>query len=120
MKFIDIINEEKDDDLTDKERKKIELIYKTFKTGKYRVDDLIYTYILPDEYWTSKDKETGDLLIILTMNPQQKMKLYATLDNGVPSKGYGSEVETQYHHLHNNGKEKVKKIFERFNMDIIF
>jgi hypothetical protein len=114
------INEQKDDDLTDKERKKIELIYKTFKTGKYRVDDLIYTYILPDEYWTSKDKETGDLLIILTMNPQQKMKLYATLDNGVPSKGYGSEVETQYHHLHNNAKEKVKEIFERFNIDIIF
>ena len=87
---------------------------------KYKVDDLIYTYILPDEYWTSKDKETGDLLIILTMNPQQKMKLYATLDNGVPRIGHGTEVEREYHHLHNQSKEKVKEKFERFNIEIIF
>jgi hypothetical protein len=114
------INEEKDNNLTDKDRKKIELIYGLFKTGKYKVDDLIYTYVLPDEYWTSKDKETGDLLIILTMNPQQRMKLYATLDNGVPSKGHETEVEREYHHLHNQAKEKIKQKFERFNIEIIF
>jgi hypothetical protein len=114
------INEEKDNNLTDKDRKKIELIYGLFKTGKYKVDDLIYTYVLPDDFWTSNDDETGDLIVVLTMNPQQRMKLYATLDNGVPSKGYGTEVETQYHHLHNHAKEKVKEKFHRFNIDIIF
>jgi hypothetical protein len=120
MKFIDIINEERYNNPTDKDRKKMELIYGLFKTGKYRVDDIIYTYVLPDEFWTSNDDETGELIVVLTMNPQQRMKLYATLDNGVPSKGYGTEVETLYHHLHNHAKEKIKEKFQRFNIDIIF
>jgi len=120
MKLLDIINEEKDNNLTKKDKKKIELIYGLFKTGKYKVDDLIYTYVLPDDYWTSNDDESGELIIVLTMNPQQRMKLYATMDNGNLSLSPGTEVETQYHHLHNNAKEMIKKKFARFNIDIIF
>ena len=115
MKLLDIINEEKDNNLTDKDRKKIELIYGLFKTGKYQVDDLTYTYVLPDDYWTSNDDESGELIIVLTMNPQQRMKLYASMENG-----HKTEEETQYHHLHNNAKERIKKKFARFNIDIIF
>jgi len=115
MKLLNIINEEKDNNLTEKDRKKIELIYGLFKTGKYQVDDLTYTYVLPDDYWTSNDDESGELIIVLTMNPQQRMKLYASMENG-----HKTEVETQYHHLHNNAKERIKKKFARFNIDIIF
>jgi hypothetical protein len=115
MKLLDIINEEKDNNLTEKDRKKIELIYGLFKTGKYQVDDLTYTYVLPDDYWTSNDDERGELIIVLTMNPQQRMKLYASMENG-----HKTEVETQYHYLHNNAKERIKKKFARFNIDIIF
>jgi len=120
MKLLDIINEEKDNNLTDKGRKKIELIYGLFKTGKYEVDDLIYTYVLPDDFWTSNDDETGELIIVLTMNPQQTMRLYTSLRKPDGSLTYPTPVETEYRHLHNDAKDRIKKKFARFNIDIIF
>jgi hypothetical protein len=120
MKLLDIINEEKDNNLTEKNRKKIELIYGLFKTGKYEVDDLIYTYVLPDDFWTSNDDESGELIIVLTMNPQQTMRLYTSLRKPDGSLTHPTPVEKEYRHLHNDAKDRVKKKFARFNIDIIF
>jgi hypothetical protein len=120
MKLFNIINEEKDNNLTEKDRKKMELIYGLFKTGKYRVDDLTYIYVLPDEFWTSNDDETGDLIIVLTMNPQQTMRLYTTMMGRNGQMTHPTPVEKEYRHLHNDAKDRVKKKFARFNIDIIF
>jgi hypothetical protein len=123
MKLLDIINEEeKDNNLTEKDRKKIELIYGLFKRGKYTVDDILYNYVLPDEYWTSNDDETGELVVVLTMDPTQKMKLYAKMrkeDGNL----YHREVPvmaTQYASLYDDAKRRIKDKFERYNIQIIF
>jgi hypothetical protein len=114
--------EEKDNELTDKDRKKIELIYKLFKRGKYTENDIIYNYVLPDEYWTSNDDETGELIVVLTMDPTQKMKLYSTMrkeDGNL----YHHEVPvraTQYASLYDDAKRRIKDKFERYNIQIIF
>ena len=120
MKLLDIINEEKDNNLTDKGRKKIELIYGLFKTGKYQVDDLTYTYVLPDDFWTSNDDETGELIVVLTMNPQQTMKLYTSMMKRDGTMSYPTLVEKEYRHLHNDAKDRIKKKFARFNIDLVF
>jgi hypothetical protein len=116
------LNEEKDNNLTIKDRKKIELIYKLFKRGKYTENDILYNYVLPDEYWTSNDDETGELIVVLTMDPTQKMKLYAKMrkeDGNL----YHREVPvqaTQYASLYDDAKRRIKEKFERFNIEIVF
>ena len=114
------LNEEMDNNLTEKNNKKIELIYKLFKTGKYQVDDLTYTYVLPDDFWTSNDDESGELIIVLTMNPQQTMKLYTSIKKQDGTMSHPIPVEKEYHHIHNHAKDRIKKKFEQFGIDIIF
>lgn len=121
MKLLDIINEEKNYDgnnLTEKDRKKAKLIYDTFKTGKYKVDDLIYRYELPDEYWISKDEE-GNPVVVLTMHPEQKMKLYATMSDWVGDK-HELPVDRQYKSLYTAAEGRIEKKFQQFNVEIIF
>ena len=121
MKLLDIINEEKNYDgnnLTEKDRKKAKLIYDTFKTGKYKVDDLIYRYELPDEYWISKDEE-GNPVVVLSMQPVQKMKLYATLTFKSGDK-HEVPVDRQYKSLYTDAEGRIEKKFQQFNVDIIF
>jgi len=114
--------EEEDNELTEKDRKKIKLIYGLFKRGKYTVDDIMYNYVLPDEYWTSNNKETGELIVVLTMDPTQKMKLYAKMrkeDGNI----YHREVPvkaTQYASLYDDAKKRIKEKFEGFNIEIVF
>ena len=120
MKLLDIINEEKDNNLTNKDRKKAELIYKTFKTGKYKDDDsMVYRYILPDDYWMSNDDESGTIIIVLTMNPTQTLNLYAVFPRP-DGKTYDHYVDKVHASLYNDAKRKIKKKFEQFNVDIIF
>ena len=114
------INEEMDNNLTEKNKKKIELIYKLFKTGKYQVDDLTYTYVLPDDFWTSNDDESGELIIVLTTNPQQTMKLYTSMKKPDGTMSRPIPVEKEYHHIHNHAKDRIKKKFDQFGIDIIF
>jgi len=115
------INEE-EDNITEKDRKKIELIYGLFKRGKYTVDDILYNYVLPDEYWIYDRNDTGELVIVLTMDPTEKMKLYAKIrkeDGNL----YHREVPvqaTQYAYLYDDAKKRVKEKFERFNIEIVF
>ena len=114
--------EEEDNDLTEKDRKKIELIYGLFKRGKYKVDDIFYNYVLPEDYWTSNNKETGELIVVLTMDPTQKMKLYAKIKKE-DGNLYHREVPveaTQYASLYDDAKKRIKEKFERFNIEIVF
>jgi len=114
--------EEEDNDLTEKDRKKIELIYGLFKRGKYTVDDIFYNYVLPEEFWTSNNKETGELIVVLTMDPTQKMKLYAKIKKE-DGNLYHREVPveaTQYASLYDDAKKRIKEKFERFNIEIVF
>jgi hypothetical protein len=116
------LNEEIDNDLTEKDRKKIELIYGLFKRGKYKVDDIFYNYVLPEEFWTSNNKETGELIVVLTMDPTQKMKLYAKIKKE-DGNLYHREVPveaTQYASLYDDAKKRIKEKFERFNIEIVF
>ena len=119
MKLLDIIKEEADNNLTPKMRKKANLIYKTFKTGKYQVDDMTYRYELPDEYWLSNDDESGNPVVVLTMHPEQKMKLYSTMTNWSGEK-HEFPVDTQYSHLYRGARERIEKKFQQFNVDIVF
>ena len=117
-----INEEEEDNDLTEKDRKKIELIYGLFKRGKYTVEDILYNYVLPEEYWTSNNKETGELIVVLTMDPTQKMKLYAKIKKE-DGNLYHREVPveaTQYASLYDDAKKRIKEKFERFNIEIVF
>lgn len=115
------INEE-EDNITEKDRKKIELIYGLFKRGKYTVDDILYNYVLPDEYWIYDRNDTGELVIVLTMDPTQKMKLYAKIKKE-DGNLYHREVPvqaTQYTSLYDDAKKRIKEKFERFNIEIVF
>ena len=116
------INEEEDNNITEKDRKKIELIYGLFKRGKYTVEDILYNYVLPDEYWIYDRNETGELIVVLTMNPTQKMKLYAKIKKE-DGNLYHREVPvqaTQYASLYDDAKKRIKEKFERFNIEIVF
>ena len=115
------INEE-ENNITEKDRKKIELIYGLFKRGKYTVDDILYNYVLPDEYWIYDRNETGELIVVLTMDPTQKMKLYAKIKKE-DGNLYHREVPvqaTQYASLYDDAKKRIKEKFERFNIEIVF
>ena len=113
------LNEEKDNNLTNKDRKKIELIYKLFKTGKYKDDSMVYRYILPDDYWTSNDDESGELIVVLTMNPTQTLNLYGVFPRP-DGKTYDHYVDKVHASLYNEVKRRVKEKFERFNIEIVF
>ena len=116
------INEEEDNNITEKDRKKIELIYGLFKRGKYTVEDILYNYVLPDEYWIYDRNETGELIVVLTMDPTQKMKLYAKIKKE-DGNLYHREVPvqaTQYASLYDDAKKRIKDKFERFNIEIVF
>ena len=115
------INEE-ENNITEKDRKKIELIYGLFKRGKYTVEDILYNYVLPDEYWIYDRNETGELIVVLTMDPTQKMKLYAKIKKE-DGNLYHREVPvqaTQYASLYDDAKKRIKEKFERFNIEIVF
>jgi hypothetical protein len=117
-----INEEEEDNNLTDKDRKKIELIYGLFKRRKYTLEDILYNYVLPEEYWIYDKSESGLLVVVLTMDPTQKMKLYAKMrkeDGNL----YHREVPvmaTQYASLYDEAKRRIKDKFERHNIQIIF
>jgi len=114
--------EEEDNNLTEKDRKKIELIYGLFKRGKYKVDDIFYNYVLPEEYWIYDKRKSGELVVVLTMDPTQKMKLYAKMrkeDGNLYHREVPVEA-TQYASLYDDAKKRIKEKFERFNIEIVF
>ena len=104
-----------EDDLTNKDRKNIKILYNFFKTGRYTDDDLTYEYVLPDEYYVSIDDETGIPVVILTMNPTQTLDLFMVL-----TKTYIPKVDKEYNNLYKDVKRRIKHKFNSYGIDIIF
>jgi hypothetical protein len=104
-----------EDDLTNKDRKNIKILYNFFKTGRYTDDDLTYEYVLPDEYYVSIDDETGIPVVILTMNPTQTLDLFMVL-----TKTYLPKVDKEYNNLYKDTKRRIKQKFNSYGIDIIF
>ena len=124
MKFTDIINEIRvmsvGDCVSEKQFKKAKLLYTTFKTGKFTIEDggETYRYELPDEFFISMDD--GNLCIILTMNPTEYMKMYFVGKNG-----RGETIEKYIDRglrpaLYRWMKGQIKGKFEQFGITFIF
>ena len=111
----------KTSDLTEKDIKKADLIYKLHKTGKYKIDNMIYKYVLPDDYWVTIDEESGNPVIVLSSStdPASKLNLHMVLtkNNG---ELYYPKVDKEYSQLFNDAKYRIKQKFDSFNLDIIF
>ena len=107
----------------EKAQKKAKLIFDLLKTGKYKIElehmDVQYKYILPDEYYVSIDDVLGTPIIVLTMNPTQKLKLYTLIPT------YNGEiveepVDRQYKSLYRGAMDRIIKKFEGYNIELIF
>ena len=111
----------KTSDLTEKDIKKADLIYKLHKTGKYKIDNMTYKYVLPDDYWVTIDEESGNPVIVLSSStdPASKLNLHMVLtkNNGDL---YYPKVDKEYSQLFNDAKYRIKQKFDSFNLDIIF
>jgi hypothetical protein len=93
LKTINInpVNEQDDVVITDdytyptkEQKKRAKIFYHAFKTGKFTVEDGgSYKYVLPDEYYVSVSGD-GELNIVLTMNPQQKMYFETSIGEFLP------------------------------------
>ncbi len=130
LKTINInpLNEQDDVVITDdytyptkEQKKRARIIYHAFKKGKFTIEDGggTYKYVLPDEYYVSVSGD-GVLNIVLTMNPQQKMKMYY-----VTKKYDGTtvelEVETKVRtYLHQWMMDNIENKFKQFQINFIF
>ena len=122
------INEQDDVVITDdytyptkEQKKRARIIYRAFKTGKFTVEDGggTYKYVLPDEYYVSVSGD-GELNIVLTMNPQQKMKMYH-----VTKKYDGTTVELDVDikertYLYRWMMGNIENKFKQFQINFIF
>lgn len=111
----------KTSDLTEKDIKKADLIYKLHKTGKYKIDNMTYKYVLPDDYWVTIDEESGNPVIVLSSatDPASKLNLHMVLtkNNG---ELYYPKVDKEYSQLFNDARYRIKQKFDSFNLDIVF
>jgi hypothetical protein len=122
------INEQDDVVITDdytyptkEQKKRARIFYHAFKTGKFTVEDGggTYRYVLPDEYYVSVSGD-GVLNIVLTMNPQQKMKMYH-----VTKKYDGTTVELDVDikartYLYRWMMGNIENKFKQFQINFIF
>ena len=106
---------------TEEQKKKARIIYKAFKRGKFTIEDGggTYKYVLPDEYYVSVSGD-GVLNIVLTMNPQQKMKMYH-----VTKKYDGTTVELDVDikertYLYRWMMGNIENKFKQFQINFIF
>ena len=100
--------------LTNKEIKKVKLVYNTFKKGHFAYDELsTYGYKLPDDYYIYRD-ELGDVCIKLDKKDTDKFYMFAKINS--------HEMELQPHHtgLHGWLKDRIIKKFDGFNIKFIF
>ena len=117
MKLLDLINEEdkkkRPEDITPKDRKKSELIYNLYKTGKFRLDDapnsLEYQYELPDEWYLSNN-EDGTLHIRCL----DSLDLYTVIE--LSTGPWKKRVENIHTYLYRDAKQKVRERFDRHNI----
>ncbi len=117
MKLLDLINEETIE-LTDKDRKKVRVLYKTFQTGTYKPFPDMETklkYILPkfNEEQIHTKSDTGKIIMGVDLN---SIKMYILTSTGTemeikgPDYGDGSVMR--------NIMGKIKSRFLKYNVII--
>ena len=124
------INEQDDDVVitddytypTKEQKKRAKIFYRAFKTGKFTVEDGggTYKYVLPDEYYVSVSGD-GVLNIVLTMNPQQKMKMYYVDKNHETGEMIEKYIDSSKRtHLYQWMKDSIENKFKQFQINFIF
>ena len=124
------INEQDDDVVitddytypTKEQKKRAKIFYRAFKTGKFTVEDSggTYKYVLPDEYYVSVSGD-GVLNIVLTMNPQQKMKMYYVDKNHETGEMIEKYIDSSKRtHLYQWMKDSIENKFKQFQINFLF
>jgi len=123
------VNEQDDVVITDdyiyptkEQKKRAKIFYHAFKTGKFTIEDDggTYKYVLPDEYYVSVAGD-GVLNIVLTMNPQQKMKMYFVHKDHETGETIEKDIDTSKRtYLHQWMKDKIENKFKQFQINFIF
>jgi hypothetical protein len=105
--------------LTDKEIKKVKLLYKTFKEIIFTYDQLSnYGITLPENYYIYMD-ELGEVCIKLDKEDTEKLYMFSRIK--FTSGGHlDRELEPHHDGLHRWIKERVIDKFEGFNIKFIF
>ena len=123
------INEQPDDVVitddytypTKEQKKRAKIFYHAFKTGKFTVEDGgLYKYVLPDEYYVSVSGD-GELNIVLTMNPQQRMKMYYVHKDHETGDTIEKDIDTSKRtYLHQWMKDSIENKFKQFQINFLF
>jgi hypothetical protein len=123
------INEQPDDVvITDdyiypnkEQKKRAKIFYHAFKTGKFTVEDGgSYKYVLPNEYYVSVSGD-GELNIVLTMNPQQRMKMYYVHKDHETGEMIEKYIDTSIRtHLYQWMKDSIENKFKQFQINFLF
>ena len=121
MKFLDIINEQNPNDpITDKEKKKIKALFTALKVGVISVDDVNpykIKYVLQNEYDIERGPRTGRAIIVLLGNPEDVCRLYRVNDDGTT----GEYIPIQNNEtLYVFASKRIEKKFNRFDAHIIY
>jgi len=125
------VNEQDDVVITDdyiyptkEQKKRAKIFYHAFKTGKFTVEDGggTYKYVLPDEYYVSV---AGDgvlnIVLVLSMNPQQKMKMYFVHKDHETGKTIEKYIDgSRRSHLYQWMKDSIENKFKQFQINFIF
>ena len=122
------VNEQDDVVITDdyiyptkEQKKRAKIFYHAFKTGKFTVEDGgSYKYVLPNEYYVSVSGD-GELNIVLTMNPQQRMKMYYVHKDHETGDTIEKDIDTSKRtYLHQWMKDSIENKFKQFQINFIF
>jgi hypothetical protein len=105
--------------LTDKEIKKVKLLYKSFNEMVFTYDQFSnYGIVLPENYYIYKD-ELGDVCIKLEKEDTDKLHMFARI-KFTAGGHYDRELEPHHTGLHGWIKERVINKFDGFNINFIF
>lgn len=106
--------------LTNKEIKKVKLIYKSFKEMIFKFDDQKSNYgiVLPENYYIYKD-ELGDVCIKLEKEDSEKLYVFSRV-KFMSGDHLDREIESNYDGLHRWVRERVINKFDGFNIKFIF
>jgi hypothetical protein len=137
MKLLDIINEQptpeengsdyikKKNKVTNSQRNKVKLLYNTWKTGSFTVEDSgsIYKYVLADEYEiTVDDKDNLCVIPKGNINPKkpgtltnEPFKIYS-MNHGPEEKFIPNKDRTN---LYRWMRDNIKNKFDRFSINMI-
>jgi hypothetical protein len=105
--------------LTNKEIKKVKLLYNMFKEIIFKYDDQSnYGIVLPENYYIYKD-ELGEVCIKLDKEDTDKLYMFARI-KFTSGNHYDRPLEPHHDGLHRWVRERVINKFDGFNIKFIF